>query len=86
VADHQYGGSGRDSSYVETGSSYCSARPAASTAIPKSAVLIPVSMGERVQTLNLPQRRATYEAVISRHVNVEIGFQFPAISCGIFGG
>lgn len=83
--DHQYGGSGSDSSYVETGSGYCSARPAVSIAIPKSPILIPVSMDEIVQTLNLPQCRATYQAVISRHVNVQIGFQFLAISCGIFG-
>jgi hypothetical protein len=74
VADHQYGRSRSDSSYVETGSSYCRARPAASTAIPKSPVLIPVSMNEIVQTLNLPQFRATYQVVVSRHVNVETGF------------
>jgi hypothetical protein len=86
LVDYQYGGSGSDSSYVETGSSYCSASPAANTAVPKSPVLIAVSMDEIVQTLNLPQCHATYQAVISRHVNVEVGFQFPAISCGIIGG
>ena len=43
-------------------------------------------MDEIVQTLNFPQCRATYHADISRNINVEIGFQFPAVSCGIFGG
>ena len=51
-----------------------------------SPVLIPVSMDEIVLTSNLAQCRATYQAVISRHVNVETGFQFPTISCGIFRG
>jgi hypothetical protein len=79
VADHQYGGSRNDGSFVETGSSYCSAMPAASTVIPKSPVLIPVSMDEIVQTLNLPQCRPMDQAVISLHDKEEIGFQFPAI-------
>jgi hypothetical protein len=86
VADHQYAGSRNDGNFVETGSSYYSVRPAASTVIPKSSILIPVSTDEIVQTLNLLQCCPMDQAVISRHVNVEIGFQFPAISCGIFGG
>jgi hypothetical protein len=70
VTEHQCGGSVCDSSCVETGSSYFDAKPAASTAFPKSPVLIPVSVDETVQTLILPQCRAMDQAVISRRVTV----------------
>ena len=53
---------------------YCGAWPEASTAVPKSPYLIPVSMEEIVQTLILPHCRAMNRAVISRHVTLHIGF------------